>query len=269
MILLVGNLDRDEFQAIRPALEAHTRCLVAETPAQALAALETARRPQLPPQAEPQWIVLAQAYPGQFGPEEVDRLRCLAPLAPVVVVEGPWSAGPWRSGRPLVGVHRVAWLDFPRKAPDQWHRFCRGEAAGTEWMLPPTASDEERTLAAAQAPGQRRHGQVVIWTARFDCYQWISTVCRHGGYATVWCRPGQHVRLDGPWAAIFDADGFSSLESPWEELRRLAASVHGGPVVVLLGEPRPEQCRVAHAHGATAVLNKPLAIEALWAALRL
>ncbi len=268
MILLVGNLDRDEFRAVRPALEACDRCLVAETPAQAIGLLQDARKRQPAGNPEPEWIVLAQAYPGQFPPHDLDRLRLLAPLAPVVVVEGPWSAGQWRAGRGLAGVHRVSWLDFPRHLADQWHRFRRGETRNAEWMLPATASEEERILLAAQSPLPRGQGPVIIGAARFDSYQWISTVCRYAGLATVWCRPGQQPRLDGHWAAVFDADETASPQSQWPQLRRLAASVQGGPVVVLLGQPRPEDCRHAHAAGATAVLNKPLAIDQLLAALQ-
>lgn len=267
MILLVGNLDRAEFWALRPALEARAPCLVAESPDQAIGLLQEARRGRFPGNAEPEWIVLAQAYPGQFPAGDVHRLRLMAPLAPVVVVEGIWSAGQWRSGPFLTGVHRVSWLEFARKFPGQWDRYRRGEAGRAEWMLPPTASDEERILVAAQMPLPRGSGPAVIWAARFDSYQWISAICRHAGLATVWCRPGQALRLDGHWAAVFDGDESASAGGQWPELRRLAASVQGGPVVVLLGQPRPEDWRCARAAGATAILNKPVAIDQLLAAL--
>lgn len=267
MILLVGDLDREEFRPLRPALEALAPCQVAESPAKAIGLLHDIGRGHSPRGAEPEWIVLAQAYPSQFRAEDVHRLRLLAPLAPVVVVEGPWSAGQWRSGPLLAGVHRVSWLEFARKLPGQWLRFRRGQARHAEWMLPATASDEERILAAAQTPLPRGQGAAVIWTPRFDSYRWISAICRLGGFATVWCRPGQHLRLDGRWAAVFDSDASAGAQSLWPQLRRMAASVHGGPVVVLTGQPRPEDCRHAHAAGATAVLNKPLAIDQLLAAL--
>ena len=268
MILLIGDLDREEFRTLRPALEACAPCLVAQCPAQAVTALEAACNRASAGPLEPVWIVLAQAYPGQFSPDEVERLRRAAPLAPVVVIEGPWSAGPWRSGRPLAGVHRVSWVEAARQISDEWNRFCLGQATGAVCMLPATASDEERVLAAAQLPVVRRQGQVVIGTPQAACYEWISAICQHGGYATVWSRPGQRLRLDGPWKAIFDADGWEeSLESRWAELRTLAAQVRGGPVVVLAGQPRPEDCQHALAAGGTAVLNKPVAVEALLTAL--
>lgn len=267
MILLVGDLDRDEFRALRPILEACAPCLLAETPEQALDVVQAACKESQAGQAEPLWIVLALAYPGQFAAEGVNRLRRLVPLAPVVVVEGPWSAGQWRSGRPLAGVHRVSWLEFPRKAREQWNRFCCGEAARAQWMLPATASEEERILTAAQTPLPRAHGQAVICTPTFASYQWIAAICRYGGLATVWYRPAEHLRLDGDWVAVFDADGWACGESPWPQLRHLAARVRGAPTVVLMGQPRPEDCRRAQAAGATAVLNKPVPIEDLLAAL--
>lgn len=268
MILLIGNLDREEFREVRPALEALAPCLVVQSPAQAIIALQRARQRLLRGQLEPAWIVLAQAYPGQFGSQEVERLRRLAPLAPVVVVEGPWSAGLWRSGRPLAGVHRVSWLELASKVREEWDRFCRGDPAGAVWMLPATASDEERILVAAEKPLARCQGQAVIWASQAAAYEWISTICQQAGYATVWCQPGQRLRLDGRWVAVFDADGWQpSALSQWQELRQLACQVRGGPLVVLMGQPRPEDCRRARAAGATAVLNKPVAVETFLAAL--
>ena len=52
----------------------------------------------------PHQIVLAAAYPGQFLDADINRLRCLAPLARIINVAGSWCEGEPRSGTPNAAV---------------------------------------------------------------------------------------------------------------------------------------------------------------------
>ena len=93
----------------------------------------------------PHGIVLAQAYPGQFSPVAIDRLRNLAPLARLIAILGSWCEGEPRSGHPLPGVIRIYWhqaaerirREFPRwfeaarfRVAAAGHRDGRRTAAG-------------------------------------------------------------------------------------------------------------------------------------------
>ena len=55
----------------------------------------------------PDVIVVAQAFPGQFSLDEIDRIRGLAPLARLLGLLGSWCEGEVRTGLPWPAVIRI------------------------------------------------------------------------------------------------------------------------------------------------------------------
>lgn len=252
-ILLVGSAFRSEFRHARAAFHKLGRIVPATDVDAAVAALSDGH-------VVPDLIVIAQAHPGQFSPEAIDRLRALAPLARVLGLLGSWCEGEMRTGRPWPAAVRVYWHQWVPRCQQELGRLQDGVCS--TWGLPATVSEEERLLALAERPLPRREGLIAISAARFDMHQWLSAACRRRGYSTIWLQTHRMARVDRATAAIFDA-----TECLGEELRQLELlrrSVGPAPIIALLDFPRVGNCQRALAAGASAVLSKPLLLEDLF-----
>lgn len=206
-------------------------------------------------------IVIAQAYAGEFSAAAVNQWRRLAPLARVVALLGSWCEGEMRTGRPWPGAIRVYWHQWPAQCGRELGRLASGQPSS--WALPPTASDEERLLAAAEQPLPRRQGLIAIHTLRSEIEGWLSAACRACGYSTVWLRPPRPARVQGASAAIFD--GSDGRREELDELKRLVAAMTPAPIIALLDFPRIEDGDRLLAAGVAAVLSKPVQVpDLLW-----
>ena len=107
----------------------------------------------------PEVIVLLQTRPGSIRQFDVERLHCLAPLARLMVVAGPWCEGELRSGRPIQGVTRILWhqwkLRLPLELGISLHIRCGIASANIDVRRSPTAiARGSRSLAAAPRAGR-------------------------------------------------------------------------------------------------------------------
>jgi len=251
-ILIVGHTERAEFREALASLARLGRLMAATTIEEAVARLaDGALAPDL--------IVVAQAFPGEFSAEALDRLRQLAPLARVLGLLGTWCEGETRTGKPWPGAIRVYWHEWQPRAEQELPQLSEG--IGSSWSLPLTASEEERLLAQAEQPLEPRTGLIAIATRQFDMHDWLAAACRRRGSTTVWLRP-PYVSPEGLTAAIFDATDCQGEEL--QQLRQLTATLSPAPVVVLMDFPRVEDRDRVLAAGAAAVVSKPLLIEDLF-----
>ncbi len=92
-ILLLCPAERAEFADARAAI-------AASGGVRELTDLDSAAAALRAGEVGPDVIVVAQAFPGQFSHEAIDRLRRLAPLARVVGLMGSWCEGEMRTGSP-------------------------------------------------------------------------------------------------------------------------------------------------------------------------
>ena len=180
-ILVLGNVTRPELRDAWPCL--HELGNVAEfaDAGRAAAALAEER-------FSPDVIVVAQAFPGEFSHEAIDRLQRLAPLARVVGLMGSWCEGEMRSGSPWPATARTYWHHWPVRGRRQF----RGLAAARlcSLALPLTATEEEHLLAdvADGHPEQEAMptgGAVVAIRSRsVEMADWLSAACRKHGWTT-------------------------------------------------------------------------------------
>jgi len=261
-ILLLGKTDRTEFRDARQCMD---RWATVHEAADVDAAADMLTKGQISPDV----FVIAQAFPGQFSHQAVDRLRRLAPVARWVGLMGTWCEGEMRTGSPWPGVVRTYWHQWAARCDWEFRRMT--DARLCSWALPPTASEEERLLAATDSPSspsdasmQKKspHGLLLIRTPSNETAHWLAAACRSRGFSTVWQREAASARVEGATAVLFDACEMGEREC--EELQRLANSVQPTPVVALLGFPRVEDRRRALASGAKQVLSKPLLLNDLW-----
>jgi hypothetical protein len=252
-ILLVGSTDRSEFREARAVLDASGKVTTAADAESASALLETG-------QVTADVIVVAQAHPGQFSTEAVDRLRCLAPLARVVGLLGSWCEGETRSGQPWPAAVRLYWHQWAAQAGQEIARSRAGKCS--TWSLPITASEEERLLLLAEEPVAKRQGLIALWTPDFEMQDWLKAACLGRGYSTVWVLAHRPVPAEGVTAAVFDGNECRGQERA--SLEQLAAALGPVPIVALLDFPRVDGRDRALAAGAHAVLSKPLLIDDLF-----
>ncbi len=258
-ILLVGDLERGEFEPCAELLESASTVLGVTDPS---AAAELLAEHGLAPDV----LILLQAFPGQFSFAQLDRLRRLAPLAPIVMLLGTWCEGEMRSGHPLPGTIRVYWHQWHASAPRQLARLRT--AQNCAWALPPTAAPEERLL------GDVGHGPglpsclVALCTPRFESADWLAAVCRAAGCPSVWIRPSRPAWVEGVGLVLFDGTDFTGPEL--ERLCELSRRLPDVPVIALADFPRIEDRERILRAGAAAVLSKPADSEdLLWTMGRL
>lgn len=251
--LFIGDRNRPEFRDARKSLEAIGPVTNHADPAMAATALANGA-------SQPDVIVIAQSYPGQYSIQAIDRLRSVAPLARVIALLGSLCEGEMRSGCPWPGVIRVYWHQWPGRGERELRKLVEGR--GSAWTLPVTATEEERLLATADEPLPKRQGLLVIYTPRAAAEDWLSAACRACGYSTVWLRPPSPPRIQGTVAAIFDGTDFGDEELAC--LRRLCLALASTPVIALADFPRIEdRVRILSA-GAAAMLSKPVMLDDLW-----
>ncbi len=252
-ILIVGDTGRAEFCEARRDLARWGAVTAAGSIAEAAVLLDDSLY-------SPAVIVIAQAYPGEFPAETVERLRRRAPLARLVALLGPWCEGETRSGRPWPGGIRVYWHQWPARAACELARIAGG--LFSSWSLPATASEEERYLALSGKPNSIRDGLVAVISPHPAMQAWIAAACRRQGFATAEVRPQSETSVGALAAAIFDGSEARGVELA--ELRRWVAAVAPAPLIALLDFPRVEDRDRALEAGAAAVLSKPLVLEDLY-----
>jgi DNA-binding NarL/FixJ family response regulator len=246
-VVWIGAASRSEFQAARQLLDEQTCLDVVADVAQAIDYCDTAQSVDL--------AIVAQAFPGEFSREAIDRLRRRHPLLPLWGLLGSWCEGEMRSGAAWHGVPRVYWHQFELRMGEQLARLRAGQTP--QWIEPLTASEEERFLAFSDRPLARGDGLVVVDSLNCDSSQFLAQTCRRHGYQVVEVtRLAAQIR--GVRVAVWDCEQF---DRDIARLESLVNAVWPAPVVALVSFPRIDQVRAALRAGAAAVLSKPLRLS--------
>lgn len=252
-ILVVGDTRRREFRAARAALEPFGR--VCDCGDLREASTLIAQR-----EFCPDLVVLAQAYPGQFRTQQVERLRRAVPLARMIALLGSWCEGEMRTGDPWPGGIRLYWHQWPGQVQRELEAMAEGRAGA--WSLPMTATEEERLLAGDTAAEPAMSGLALVAARDRDMADWLSAACRKCGLATVWHQGQQPLRAAGVDVVIYDATSPTAYEL--REIADLRGSMPKAQLIALLDFPRIEDAVRARRAGADEVMSKPLMVADLW-----
>lgn len=249
--MLIGDTERPEFREAVAAMHATCRVVRASSIALAADGLDDDEQP-------PDLVVLAQVHPGEHAPGDLQRLRRLAPLAPVVALLGTWSEGETRTGEPLPDLVRVYWHQWLPRFEQQMVMFARGVCP--TWGLPPTSTDEERLLWSDKHSWLKYDGTVAIAAERHESADWLAGVCTALGLKTVRAGPGASVNPRDLRFVVWDTVPGDGDVTDLSALREVFAEA---PIVVVTSFPRTDDRRRLLAAGAAAVLSKPLSLEDL------
>jgi hypothetical protein len=203
--------------------------------------------------------VFAQARPGRFCREDVERLHRAAPLARLAVLLGAWCEGEQRTGKPLEGALRIYWHEWRTKLEPYWRSESASEAAA--WSLPRTALTGERTLTAAVSPVTNDRALIAIRALNAASFSSLAAACQSCGYAAVWLDPQQPMRAHAATALLWEGD--VRRDAACAELSRLASALRPATTIALVNFPRREDQRRALAAGAVEMMGKPFLLADL------
>nr|NIL96717.1 hypothetical protein [Planctomycetales bacterium]NIP68851.1 hypothetical protein [Planctomycetales bacterium] len=166
--LLIGDFGRQEFSEAAETIARAGKVAMVDTLADALQRIDGG-------QFQPDLIVLACAWPGQFDHAQLYALRRRLPLARFLSVLGSWCEGETRSGDPWPGMLRTYWHHWLPHWSSELRQFVRHQL--TTWGLPTTASDDERWIGAAPLP-QGGQGLILIQSATWDMAEMLCQSCQ-------------------------------------------------------------------------------------------
>jgi CheY-like chemotaxis protein len=204
----------------------------------------------------PAVIVFAASRPGMMHARDAEQLRRCLPLGGMVALLGSWCEGEARTGRPVPGISRCYWYDFP----NWWRRQLELLASGhcPDWALPATADDRDCAKTWPRQVSETTAGLIVLRTTCWETGDVLADVLRASGYATAWApRGGRGASIRGAAAGIWEG---RQLDEP--ELCQLAEfceqlATDEAPVIAIADFPRRDRCEAAIQAGAAAVLGKP------------
>lgn len=276
-ILLVGEIEKQEFLDAIALMRATASVTTARDLASAAAYLEVGR-----PACE--LIVLAVSYPWQFGARDLERLRSVRPIVPLVALMGSWLEGHQRT--------EASWRETPSVYWDQWPVFwnreclCWRKSGQPVWNLPPTCSREQwfaalglfhagnsrtyraldRISSKSTSDVARPSRLVALCGMPYETASALSDIVTRRGDGSVWLRrPQEAATVRGVGAIVWE--GLAADPREIEQLRQYRARLDQPATVALLDFPRPDTVEALRSAGAREVLGKPFLVADLTAAL--
>jgi hypothetical protein len=261
-ILVVGDVNCDDFGKPRVALAKHCANFVANTSA-AMDLLCGGFAPAL--------IVIAQRWPGEFSSHELTKLKRAAPLAKFIALLGPWLEGETRTGKPWPGMQRIYWHQAESRFNCELELLLDG--APETWAAPDTFHVDERALAAAIAespssdPGAAIYDPtaplIVIRSSPRDTANSLAELCAEQRWNTLWLRELPSATPLHASAVLFDVR--SNVSAELSNLAALRAATDDALIIALVGFPRLGDVQRLQSTGVTAVISKPfLTSDVVW-----
>lgn len=216
------------------------------------------------PVSHPRVAVLAAHRPAAWTLSSAAAVSRRWPLTPLVAVVSSLADGRRRSGPWLPGVEEVVWHDLPGRLT-WWLAELAAGRPGT-LGLPTTARREDRITATAghvravvAACGQPP--AVAVAGACRTALESVADLLTAAGFRVTSRVRGRPRLDDDADLLVWDAGRLTETDRAWLEM--LAAHRPGLGIVVLDSFPRGDTVRATLRAGATAVLGRPVGLEAL------
>ena len=204
-------------------------------------------------------IVVAQSRRGQFSQPDVERIRALFPLVPIVNLLGSWCEGNLRSGEALDGVECVFWHQWEGRFQEFRRQVLARQIA--DWQLPATTTHgdriERRHRERAKMEEPRSAHRIGVYAMTLIQYEMLRDTFGSMGWQSDWM-------LQDDWEAkergVHDAiclDAMSLSPAVIEIIHDLQERFSATPLVVVLNFPRPQEVDELARMGVSQVVSKP------------
>lgn len=212
----------------------------------------------------PAVILLATATPASWNRADLVALKIAWPLAPVVSVASDLVDGRRRSGPPLPGVDEVPWHDLAGRLA--WWLADRTAGRPGTLGLPATIRREDRFLEGPRQLAGPSLRVAVAARGAVELEAVTDLVSAAGGSVVDVARgrPGLTVAAD---VILWDIATPDETDVPW--LGRIVAQTPERRVIVLESFPRVDRVAAMLGAGASGVLGRPGAAEAVAGLLQL
>jgi hypothetical protein len=252
-VLFVGDKDRQEFAEAVDQLDRQANCQWTPDVTSVLVGIDD----DVPP---PDIVIVAQSRPGQYLASHVDTLRRTFPLTRFVALLGSLCEGEARTGRPWPGTTRIYWHQWAPRFARELDRMATGSCP--TWGLPLTATPDEMIEFSCNSAAISRSGLLAIRARLGSTFTGLAAACRSVGYATVWLRDDQQVRVEGSTAVLWDDIHCGAPRAA--AIATVAEAVRPAPIIAMLHFPRAGDRDRALAAGAATVLSKPFLLDDLF-----
>lgn len=251
-VLLIGNFSSREFKPLKVSLPSFAEVKTATCCAAAIKLLQRDR-------AIFDLAIVAERWPGEHSPRQLDQIQRAAPITRIVAISGSWCEGQKRSGTPWPGMLHTSWHNWLSHWQEDFIRLAENRLPS--FGLPVATSAHDRTMLR-HFPARVEGKLIAIRSQREDMADMLAAACRSQGYSAVWLDPRYPVRLEGPDAILWEG-------SP-DQLRDLQNTHHRyrqAPILALLDFPRIDDLEQATLLGAAEILSKPTHLEDMFVRL--
>lgn len=260
-ILWIGDAATTELAIAHRGLAAIADMIDIATPAGAVGLAS------MGPGSSPAFAVLAADRPGRYTQADAVLVSRAWPLVPLVSVATSLGEGRRRSGPALPGVEEIPWHDLASRGA--WWLATLSVGGTSPLGTPTTARREERVVdvvagCRVELPHAPAIGGAVAADGE-DSVEGLAGLLAQAGYrvtARFTGRPPVDLAAD---VLVWDVGDLAGERIEW--LRLLAANRPGLGIVVVDGFPRGDGVIEALAAGATAVIGRPIVLEAVLGAV--
>jgi hypothetical protein len=206
----------------------------------------------------PAAAVVAQARPGDFAADDLERLQTALSDAPVLLLAGPWCEGELRSGTPLLQIVRIPWRRWrggleadlkPLLAPAEANQRAA-------YTLPADAQLIARNLRAVKE-NKPAFGTAAICTESLPLYESLADALEKLRTKATRANSSSADSLASVKLVIYDGwpahERFRSVRQPAASMREL----------LLLDWPRPADAQRAAQAGIHGILAVPFLLSDL------
>lgn len=212
---------------------------------------------------DPEWIIFAQRWPGEFNSGDVRRIRQLSPLSRSVALLGSWCEGDGRSGISWADVPRIYWHQWEARFEIELDQARRGKSSS--YFFPATSTTDDYLLARRELEDQgltgKGRGLVAIWSQSRNAAEGLVEITSSHGFAAVWLPLDRPILAQRVSLVLYEADGLT-MEAK-TTIRQLSQRFQRVPLIAILGFPRYEEVATAQKAGATAIVSKPFLVKDL------
>lgn len=214
-------------------------------------------------------FLLCRSFPNEFCKAELEMLRRVNPLAPIVLVAGSLCAGEERTGEAFDGVKRFYIDGWRANGRAEFERFILSEGAEGLFAQPALATPADIMMNAKpreEGTTPEKHGAAVLLTVDSGMRTMLKDLFQNAGYE-VFTENINELDFETEWPeverVVVDVVDLSDPEFP-EILTTIKRAYPGAEILLLAYAPRPHEREFYERRelwGRVRVVGKPFDVD--------